>query len=103
LFSLPPLLSLSPWRPDEDIADTVKKLEKLRALPEGTEKETQIKAFLDQNPQRAFFGKRDGLPGIWLTDSQGKERLRLYIDDSGDPHIELLDKDGKVTRFANSQ
>ena len=38
-----------------------------------------------------------------LVDTQGKERLRLYIDDSGDPHIDLLDKDGKATRFANSQ
>jgi hypothetical protein len=38
-----------------------------------------------------------------IVDTQGKERLRLYIDASGDPHIELLDKDGKVNRFANSQ
>jgi hypothetical protein len=32
-----------------------------------------------------------------IVDNQGKERLRLYIDASGDPHIESLDKDGKVT------
>jgi hypothetical protein len=32
-----------------------------------------------------------------IVDAQGKERLRLYIDASGDPHIELLDKNGKVT------
>jgi hypothetical protein len=38
-----------------------------------------------------------------IVDNQAKERLRLYIDASDDPHIELLDKDGKVTRFANGQ
>src|SRR5260370_10048669 len=38
-----------------------------------------------------------------IVDTQGKERLRLYIDASGDPQIDLLDKDGKATRFANSQ
>jgi hypothetical protein len=37
------------------------------------------------------------LPGVWLTDSQGKERLRLYVDPAGSPHIELLDNEGQVT------
>jgi hypothetical protein len=32
-----------------------------------------------------------------IVDAQGKERAHVFIDDSGDPHIELLDKDGKVT------
>ena len=32
-----------------------------------------------------------------ITDPQGKERLHLFIEASGDPHIELLDNDGKVT------
>ena len=66
--------------------------------PTGWRRESRaIKPLREKNPQRAFFGKREGLPGVWLTDSQGKERLRLYIDASGDPHIELLNKDGKVS------
>jgi hypothetical protein len=31
-----------------------------------------------------------------ITDPQGKERLQLFIEASGDPQIELFDKDGKV-------
>ena len=31
-----------------------------------------------------------------IIDAQGKERVHVLIDDSGDPHIELLNKDGKV-------
>jgi len=84
-------------RPNEDLKDLVAEMEKVKALPDGAEKESRIQAFRDQNPQRAFFGKREGLPGIWLTDDRGKERLRLYIDAAGDPHIELMDKDGQVT------
>jgi hypothetical protein len=84
-------------RPNEDLKDLVAEMEKVKALPDGAEKESRIQAFRDQNPQRAFFGKREGLPGIWLTDDRGKERLRLYIDAAGDAHIELMDKDGKVT------
>jgi hypothetical protein len=83
--------------PDEDIKDVAAEIEKIQALPDGPEKQSQFQALRDKNPLRAFFGKREGLPGIWLTDAQGKERLRLYIDASGDPHIELLDKDGKVS------
>jgi hypothetical protein len=30
---------------------------------------------------------RRPLPGVWLADSQGKERLRLYVDPAGSPHI----------------
>jgi hypothetical protein len=84
-------------RPDEDIADIFHEASEIEAMPDGAEKNARLQALADKNPQRAFFGKRDGLPGVWLTDSQGKERIRLYIDASGDPHIELLDKDGKVT------
>jgi hypothetical protein len=84
-------------RPNEDLKDLVAEMEKVQSLPDGAEKESRIQAFRDQNPQRAFFGKREGLPGIWLTDNRGKERLRLYVDAAGDPHIELLDKDGQVT------
>ena len=84
-------------RPDEDIKDIAADMDKIHLLPDGAEKESRLQAFRDKNPQRAFFGKREGLPGVWLKDSQGKERLRLYIDPAGDPHIELLDKEGQVT------
>jgi hypothetical protein len=83
--------------PDEYMEDIVADLDKIHSLPDGAEKESRLQAFRDRNPLRAFFGKREGLPGVWLKDSQGKERLRLYIDAAGDPHIELLDKDGQVT------
>ena len=84
-------------RPDEDIKDIAADMDKIHLLPDGAEKESRLQAFRDKNPQRAFFGKREGLPGVWLKDSQGKERLRLYIDAAGDPHIELLDKEGQAT------
>jgi len=32
-----------------------------------------------------------------VVDAQGKERVHVFIDDSGDPHIELLDTNGRVT------
>jgi len=84
-------------RPNEDIKDIAREVERIDALPDGADKESRMQALRDQNPQRAFFGKREGLPGVWLTDAQGKERLRLYIDAGGEPHIELLDKTGQVT------
>jgi hypothetical protein len=82
---------------DEYIEDIVAEMDKIHSLPDGAEKESRLQAFRDKNPQRAFFGKREGLPGVWLKDAKGKERLRLYIDAAGDPHIELLDKEGQVT------
>jgi hypothetical protein len=32
-----------------------------------------------------------------IVDAQGKERVHVFVDDSGNPRVELLDKDGKVT------
>jgi hypothetical protein len=84
-------------RPDQDITEVAAEVAKIRALSDGAEKESRLQALRAKNPQRAFFGKREGLPGVWLKDAAGKERLRLYIDTAGDPHIELLDKDGQVT------
>jgi hypothetical protein len=90
-------LRIADHPPDEVIEDIVAEMDKIHSLPDGAEKESRLQALRDKNPQRAFFGKREGVPGVWLKDAKGKERLRLYIDAAGDPHSELLGKEGLVT------
>ncbi len=75
---------------------------------------TKFASYVSWSLPASFFRSRSEEPSSWvmatrnsadhltvhrleLVDTQEKERLRLYTDASGDPHIDLLDKDGKVT------
>ncbi|ALO44881.1 hypothetical protein [Pseudohongiella spirulinae] len=56
----------------------------------------------DPNPReimipRMFSGQRFGESIVVLGDSNGNERIRLYVDGSGQPRLEFLDERGAVT------
>ncbi len=47
--------------------------------------------------RRVGIQNRNENAEVILSDPQGQERLRLVVDDQGEPSIELLDAEGKVT------
>ena len=46
---------------------------------------------------RVFVGKKDKSAFLQLNDTYGNERIRLFVDSTGTPHLEFLDKNGEVT------
>lgn len=48
--------------------------------------------------KRMFVGKQDGNAIVRLADKQGRPRLIMEVDASGQPSIEFLDDNGKVVR-----
>ncbi|MDR6516950.1 hypothetical protein [Chryseobacterium camelliae] len=49
--------------------------------------------------ERFFAGKTsDGEVGLFLRDSNGKVRLRIYVDKNNATHIESLDAKGNVVK-----
>lgn len=47
--------------------------------------------------QRVEIHNRNENAEVLLSDQEGRNRLRLSVDESGEPSIELLDAQGKVT------
>lgn len=47
---------------------------------------------------RAFLGSNDRTASLKLQDTQGRTRVRLYVDSAGVAGLEFLDATGKVTR-----
>ena len=49
--------------------------------------------------QRVYLGKTpDQATSLSLADARGKPRLTLTVDATGNPRIEFLDQNGKVTK-----
>ncbi len=48
-------------------------------------------------PQRLFIGRTfSEKVGLYLMDKDNKPRLQIYLDKDGEPHIEIIDKNGTV-------
>ena len=94
--------SLQVW----DRSDTVRltelitKLNAANKLPAGPEREkalADIRATAPPGPRRLFVGKTtDKAAAVVLSDAQGRARLTLMVDATGNPRIEFLDETGKV-------
>lgn len=50
--------------------------------------------------QRLFMGKnKEEEVGLFINDEKGKPRIRIYVNNQGDPVIEFLDANGKKIPF----
>jgi len=75
-------------------ADSLKKLNDTNALKAGFDKIRKAGWF---GKERLFVGKNpDGDVGIFMRDSNGKPRLRIYVNKQNQPVIESLDENGVV-------
>jgi hypothetical protein len=72
----------------------------MNEMPEGQAKTEAREKLKQYNPIfRLYAGRgRSGSSLVELADAQGKTRLRLEVDSSGEARIEFLDASGKVTR-----
>ena len=84
----------------EHLSAIIRKLNAANALPPGPERAAavaEIERTMPPGPRRVFVGKTtDKAAAIVLSDAQGKPRLALTVDATGNPRIELLDEAGKV-------
>lgn len=74
--------------------DSLKKLNDTSAYAQGL-KRYKAEGHLSQ---RMFLGKnKSGEVGLFLTDTKGRPRLRLYINKQNEPVFQALDEKGHVT------
>ena len=82
------------------LSELITKLNAANKLPAGAQRDAavaEIRANAPPGPRRVFVGKtQDRAATIALSDSDGRPRLTLTVDASGNPRIEFLDDAGKV-------
>lgn len=82
------------------LSEMIKKLNDANKLPAGAQRNAalaEIQNSAPAGPRRVFVGKTtDKSATVVLADAQGKPRLTLTVDPTGNPRIEFLDETGKV-------
>jgi hypothetical protein len=82
------------------LSELISKLNAANKLPAGAERDAalaKIRAEAPPGPRRVFVGKtQDKASTVVLSDAEGRVRLRLTVDATGNPRIEFLDEAGKV-------
>jgi hypothetical protein len=91
-------------RADIPLMDVINKRDSIRAMPAGPARDSAMKALVENNghplaARRLFAGREgDGSAVVNLADPQGRPRLRLVVDSTGNASIQFLDPAGHVTK-----
>ena len=87
-------------RSDSRLSELIEKLNAANRIAEGAERDKAIaaaRAAAPPGPRRVFVGKNpERAATVSLADGDGKPRLTLTVDATGNPRIEFLDAAGKV-------
>lgn len=89
-------------RSDKPLAEMMERYQAFRSISEGPDKE-QLRSEYERDfpsPLRLFVG-REKTPEkdeakVVVADTQGRPRVRIVVDSSDSPRVEILDAHGKV-------
>jgi hypothetical protein len=92
---------LQVWdRSDRPLSELIEQLNAANRIADPGEREAAIRRVREAapaGPRRVFVGKNaDRAASVSLADANGKPRLTLTVDASGNPRIEFLDENGKI-------
>ncbi|WP_394840850.1 hypothetical protein LZC95_27715 [Pendulispora brunnea] len=75
-------------------------LDAAKAMPPGPTRDAKIEEIRMQwGEERMFLGRHaDGVAELVIADREGHARIRLAVDDAGNPRFELLDAEGHVLK-----
>ncbi|HWW86562.1 MAG TPA: hypothetical protein VNZ26_23370 [Vicinamibacterales bacterium] len=88
-------------RADSHLSELIAKLNAANRIADASERQKAIAAARSsapRGPRRVFVGKeRDRVASVSLADGDGRPRLTLRVEPTGQAAIELRDENGKVT------
>jgi hypothetical protein len=92
---------LTIWeRPNTSLADFLTKSEAIQQMPDSPDKNAARRALRQEGfaPERISIAKnRDKSATIVLSDANGKPRIRLSVEETGNPKLDFLDESGRIT------
>ncbi|GAB3755900.1 hypothetical protein [Spirosoma pomorum] len=83
-----------------DIDDRIKKITELEKITDTKERTARIQELIQKEgaKSRLFLGRtKANSSGLFLSDPQGKPRMRIYVDEKGDPKIQTLNDKGEIS------
>lgn len=87
-------------RSDTALATLYPRMQALRNMPNGPEKQAQLEKMMtagELGAHRLFVGKReDGSVGMIVADRLGKSRISLVVDKNNQGHLQFLDPSGNI-------
>ena len=86
-------------RPEAPLGPMIDRYQAILAMSDGEEKEKAMAEFQAgfHAPIRLFIGKHlDGSASVVMSDSKGKERIRIVVGSDNAPRIEMLDENGGI-------
>jgi hypothetical protein len=95
-------VGLNVWdQPDQSMGPLIRRLNDANRITDRTQRTAvaaKARADAPAGHRRIFVGKNvDRSATVSLADADGRPRLNLTVDGNGNPRIELLDPNGKVT------
>ena len=84
-------------RPSKTVKQQDEELNLALQIKNEDEKNKAIKKIYEGSGPRAFIGKRNNQVAVELFDHSFQPRLKMYIAENGEPHIDFLDEEGNVT------
>lgn len=86
-------------RPETPLAELLERHNEILSSSLTEEvKNNELNKVWEGNAPRAFMGKNNkGEVSVQLSDSKGKPRIRMVVDDNDVPRMEFLDSEGNVT------
>jgi len=80
-------------RPDHSIKESLETLKAFNKEENSEKKKTLLSKLRENNAQRIFVGSGiDGTPRISLFDKQGKEKIKILVDDNDNPVLKVNEK-----------
>ena len=84
-------------RPSTTVKEQAEAVEEALKIEDAKQQQKTIEAIYEGAGPRAFFGKKNDTISVELYDKSYKPRLKMYIDQNGEPHIDFLNDQGEVT------
>lgn len=84
-------------RPSKTVKQQEDELIDALKIENEVEKNKAIEKIYEGAGPRAFIGKRNNQVSVELFDQSSNPRLKMYVDEYGQPHIDFLDEKGNVT------
>lgn len=83
---------------DRPEMNLTKQMDLMKAAEQGDKNAKQkLQDLESQSSNRVFIGTRGRTSLLQLRDNLGNERIRISVDSTDTPHLQFLDKNGKVT------
>jgi hypothetical protein len=82
-----------------DFNATNDKYQAILKIKDTNQREAQLNALFDKegSRRRLFLGRnRDNKSGLFLYDSEGNPKMKIYVDKQGTPRFEVIDNSGKI-------